>query len=91
MKRIAMSVAACLVIAGGIPAVSQTLEVSSLDIKPHNNEAASLSDSANYVVGVNGKRVRMVGPRFYPEKTIELLGRQQALTNEAGRSQMASN
>lgn len=91
MKRIAMSVAACLVIAGGIPAVSQTLEVSSLDIKPHHNEPASVSDNASYVVGVNGKRVRMVGPRFYPEKTIELFGREKALANEASRNQMASN
>ena len=91
MKRIAMSVAACLVVAGGLPVVAQTLEVSSLDVRPHHNDLSPLSDSATYVVGVNGKRVRMVGPRFYPEKTIELLGRQQALANEAGRSQMASN
>ncbi|NTJ44437.1 hypothetical protein G6L28_17720 [Agrobacterium larrymoorei] len=93
MNRFAWSAAACLLLTGTTIAMAQNFEVSSLESKRPAELGASLkkaeshTSQAQYIIDVSGRRVRMVGPRFYPEsnKDIELIGRADALQREAVR------
>lgn len=93
MKRFAWSAAACLLLTGATMALAKDIEVSSLETKRPVELGSSLKNDksdeaqAQYIVDVTGKKVRLVGPRFYPEsnKDIELIGRSDALLREAVR------
>ncbi len=93
MKRFAWSAAACLLLTGATMALAKDIEVSSLETKRPAELGSSLKKStsdnaqAQYILDVAGKKVRLVGPRFYPEsnKDIELIGRIDALQREAIR------
>jgi hypothetical protein len=61
-----------------LPAIAQPLEVSTLAVSsadsiPLSPEAAT----PNYITDVSGKKVRLVGPRFYPDsaRALEFPGR----------------
>ena len=92
MKRFAIGAAACLVLTSAVAAVAQSIEVSSLDTRVSSTDTQMAADQ-NHIVDVSGKRVRLVGPRFYPDSTRDapLLGRAEALAKEAGRNQIASS
>ncbi len=93
MKRFARCAAACLLLSGATTALAKDLEVSSLETKRPVELGNSLQkqrveeERAGYIVDVSGKRVRLVGPRFYPESNddIQLIGRRDALQREAAR------
>lgn len=60
------------------PLFAQTIEVSTLESASIGNVARSSPSAAtNYITDVSGRKVRLVGPRFYPDNTraLEFPGR----------------
>lgn len=92
MKRFAIGAAACIILTSAVAVTAQSIEVSSLETRSAVIPAPIANDQ-NHIVDVSGKRVRLVGPRFYPDNTrdIQLLGRSEAIAKEAGRNQIASS
>lgn len=84
MKWLMVSVAAINVTAFSPPAFSQSIHASSLTAqKPAVVTGAS--DTARYITDVTGKRVRLGGPRFYPDtaNAIQLSGREKVNAEDA--------
>jgi len=55
------------------------------DVAPKSDVAPKADNPQTYIVDVSGKRVRLIGPRFYPDNSneVELAGRKDALMREA--------
>ena len=55
------------------------------DVAPKSDVAPKADSPQTYIVDVSGKRVRLIGPRFYPDNSneVELAGRKDALMREA--------
>lgn len=84
MKWLTFSIAAISVTALSFPAFSQSIHANGLTVqKPAI--AAGASDGANYITDVTGKRVRLVGPRFYPDtaKAMQFPGREKVDAEDA--------
>ncbi|MGK9039533.1 hypothetical protein KXS05_04125 [Rhizobium sp. SA279] len=69
---------AALTAMASLPAIAQPLEVSTLAVS--SADSIPLSPKAvtpNYITDVSGKKVRLVGPRFYPDnaRALEFPGR----------------
>ncbi|CUX54454.1 MULTISPECIES: hypothetical protein [Agrobacterium] len=61
-----------------MPAAAQPVEVSKLEAsKTPNSQIAPPLIAPNYITDVSGKKVRLVGPRFYPDsaRALEFPGR----------------
>lgn len=63
---------------------AKTAVAAKTDVAP-KAEAPQAESAATYIVDVSGKRVRLIGPRFYPDNSneVELAGRKDALMREA--------
>ncbi|MGN8171612.1 hypothetical protein [Agrobacterium sp. 22117] len=63
---------------------AKTAVAAKTDVAP-NAEDPQAESPATYIVDVSGKRVRLIGPRFYPDNSneVELAGRKDALIREA--------
>ncbi|MBB3945325.1 hypothetical protein GGQ73_001258 [Rhizobium skierniewicense] len=97
MKRVAVGAGVGAVLCLVTAAMAQDIEVSSLEVPNTDIENLSVPSKAKdhdgrYIVDVSGKRVRLVGPRFFPDSSreIELSGRAQSLARENARAQLAS-
>ncbi|MGV1915919.1 hypothetical protein [uncultured Agrobacterium sp.] len=96
MKRSAVGAAALFLLSTTTAVLAQTYEVSSV-IPSKKPSLATVTRQAmedvrpHYIVDVAGKRVRLIGPRFYPDNSsdVELMGRNQALEREAGHPDMS--
>ena len=65
--------ATLLIAATSQPLFAQPLEVSTLE--PSTTRSAAFSSeqtTSNYITDVSGKKVRLVGPRFYPDNARAL-------------------
>lgn len=65
--------ATLLIAATSQPLSAQPLEVSTLE--PSRTRSAAFSSeqtTSNYITDVSGKKVRLVGPRFYPDSARAL-------------------
>lgn len=61
-----------------LPAAAQPVEVSRLEADKAQDASLSPAVTApNYITDVSGKKVRLVGPRFYPDsaRMLEFPGR----------------
>ncbi|MCZ7449164.1 hypothetical protein O8B93_16365 [Agrobacterium rhizogenes] len=61
-----------------MPAAAQPIEVSTLEApKAPSGQIAHPTTGPNYITDVSGKKVRLVGPRFYPDsaRSLEFPGR----------------
>lgn len=61
-----------------MPAAAQPVEVSRLETsKTPKSQIAPPVTAPNYITDVSGKKVRLVGPRFYPDsaRALEFPGR----------------
>ncbi|WP_427928235.1 hypothetical protein [Agrobacterium cavarae] len=63
----------------------KTAVAAKTDVAPKAEVAPRAESAATYIVDVSGKRVRLIGPRFYPDNSneLELAGRKDALMREA--------
>ncbi|QXC47921.1 hypothetical protein KHC17_06095 [Agrobacterium salinitolerans] len=71
-------VSAALAAMTGLPAIAQPLEVSTLAVSGADRISVSPNPTApHYITDVSGKKVRLVGPRFYPDsaRALEFPGR----------------
>ncbi len=62
----------------GLPVIAQPLEVSTLEVSRADSTTLPPKVLApNYITDVSGKKVRLVGPRFYPDsaRALEFPGR----------------
>ena len=62
----------------GPPVIAQPLEVSTLEVSRADSTTLPPKVLApNYITDVSGKKVRLVGPRFYPDsaRSLEFPGR----------------
>lgn len=56
-----------------LTALAQSFDVSALEVrKPERPLSAPQITSPNYITDVTGKKVRLVGPRFYPDNARAL-------------------
>ena len=64
---------------------AKTAVAAKTDVAPKAEVAPRAESAATYIVDVSGKRVRLIGPRFYPDNSneVELAGRKDALMREA--------
>lgn len=64
---------------------AKTAVATKTDVAPKAEVAPQAENPATYIVDVSGKRVRLIGPRFYPDNSdeVELAGRKDALMREA--------
>jgi|GEM_PF-1476812 len=64
---------------------AKTAVAAKTDVAPKAEVAPRADSAATYIVDVSGKRVRLIGPRFYPDNSneVELAGRKDALMREA--------
>ncbi len=76
-----------------MPAAAQPVEISTLETsKTPSNQIAPSLIAPNYITDISGKRVRLVGPRFYPDsaRVLTFPGRSSqrtASTSEEALSQ----
>lgn len=91
MKWLMVSIAAINVTVFSFPAFSQAFHTSSLTAqKPA--VVAGASDAASYITDVTGKRVRLVGPRFYPDtaNAMQFPGREKLNAEDASLNREAA-
>lgn len=64
---------------------AKTAVAAKTDVAPKAEAAPRAENADTYIVDVSGKRVRLIGPRFYPDNSneVELAGRKDALMREA--------
>ncbi len=64
---------------------AKTAVAAKTDVAPKADVGPKAESAATYIVDVSGKRVRLIGPRFYPDNSneVELAGRKDALMREA--------
>lgn len=64
---------------------TKTAVAAKTDVAPKAEVAPRAESASTYIVDVSGKRVRLIGPRFYPDNSneVELAGRKDALMREA--------
>ncbi|MGN7959078.1 hypothetical protein [Agrobacterium tumefaciens] len=70
--------AAALATMTGLPVFAQPIEVSTLEVSRADSTPLPPKVLApNYITDVSGKKVRLVGPRFYPDsaRALEFPGR----------------
>lgn len=96
MERVAIGAAVGAVFCFVTAAVAQDIEVSSLDVRQSNEGIETrqpVKTNPGYSVDADGRQVRLVGPRFFPDNSREvaLFGRADALAREKARLQMVSN
>lgn len=96
MKRFAAGAAALFLLSTTTAVLAQTYDVSSIIPTKKPTSASIAAQVGNdvgprYIVDVSGKRVRLIGPRFYPDNSsdVELMGRKQALEREAAHPDMS--
>ncbi len=76
--------AAILISAQSHPIFAQPLEVSTLEaVKTRSAAVSPLETASDYITDVSGKKVRLVGPRFYPDNARALQFPGRASTDEA--------
>lgn len=84
--------AAALATVTGLPAIAQPIEVSTLEVPSANSAPRPPKVLApNYITDVSGKKVRLVGPRFYPDsaRALDFPGRRHNPV-EAGSEEVLS-
>ncbi len=73
-----------------MPAAAQRVEISTLETsKKRNNQISPSIIVPNYITDVSGKRVRLVGPRFYPDSARALTFPGRSLQRTASTSEEA--
>lgn len=74
--------AASFICVTALPVVAQPIEVSTLEHDNARNVTFSKASAApDYITDVLGRKIRMVGPRFYPDsaRALEFPGRTSSL------------